>query len=164
MASDADMGARVFYEMSAKLKRAGRGDMRKAFHKDMREIAKPVLPAIRRQAAFRFARSGGLGVHMAKGKRYRIVAKTGITTAGVSIRANRSDPRLDTRGRVTHPVPDGHGGYLLNDKGKRLTVVQYVPNAVGFFRETIEDRADLMRADLIRRLERWFMDNMAGDL
>jgi hypothetical protein len=158
------MGARVFYEMSAKLKRAGAGDMRKKFHKDMREAAKPLLPAIRRQAATRFARSGGLGKHMSRGARYRAVAKTGITTAGVSIRANKSDPRSDTQGRIAHPIPDGRGGFLLNEKGNRIKVVQFVPDAVGYFRETIEDRADLIRADLIRKLERWFYDNMSGDL
>jgi hypothetical protein len=171
VADDADMGARVFYEMSAKLKRAGhsgRGGLRNQFHKDMREAAKPLLPAIRRQAAWRFARSGGLGVHMAKSKRYRTVAKTGLTTAGVSIRANKTDPRTDTRGRIAHPVPDGRGGFLRHTDGpragQRIMVAQFVPNAVGYFSETIEDRADLVRADLVRRLERWFMDTFAGDL
>lgn len=159
------MGARVFYEMSAKLKRAGRGDLRKQFHKDMREIAKPVLPAVRRQAAARFAKRGGLNRHMSKGSRYRIVAKTGITTAGVSIRANRTDPRVDRRGRISHPIP-GPDGQPIRDPetGRRIMAVQYFPEAVGFFRETIEDRADLMRADLIRKLERWVLDSLAGDL
>jgi hypothetical protein len=158
------MGARVFYEMSAKLKRAGRGDLRKQFHKDMREIAKPVLPAVRRQAATRFAKRGGLNRHMSKGSRYRIVAKTGLSTAGVSIRANKSDPRSDTRGRISHPIPGPDGQPLRNENGRRIMAVQYFPEAVGYFRETIEDRADLMRADLIRKLERWVSDTFAGDL
>jgi hypothetical protein len=169
MASSEDMGARVFYEMSAKLKRAGhgsgRGSLRSKFHSDMREAAKPLLPAVRRQAATRFGgKRGGLPTHMAKAKRYRVVAKTGITTAGVSIRANKTDPRADTQGRIAHPIPDGRGGFLRNDKGRRIMAVQRFPNAVGFFSETIEERAPLIRADLIRRLERWFDDNFAGDL
>jgi hypothetical protein len=163
VAGDAEMGAAVFYEVSRALKQAGRGDLRKAFHKDIREAAKPLLPAVRRQAASRFAKRGGLNRHMAKGTRYRAVAKTGLTTAGVSIRANRTDPRADTRGRIAHPVPDGRGGFLRNDKGHRIMAVQYFPEAVGFFRETIEDRADLVRADMIRKLERWISDNFAGD-
>jgi len=150
-----DMGARVFYEMSAKLKRAGAGDLRKQLHKDVRTLAKPLLPAVRRQAATRFERSGGLGRHMSRGARYRTVAKTGLSTAGVSIRANRTDPRTDTQGRIAHPIPDGRGGFLLNDKGKRIKAVQFVPNAVGYFSETIEERAPQIRRDLIDALERW---------
>jgi hypothetical protein len=160
MASGTDMGARVFYEMSAKLKREARGDLRKRFHKDMREAAKPLLPAVRRQAAARFARSGGLGVHMAKGKRYRTVAKTGLTTAGVSIRANKTDPRTDTRGRITHPIPDGRGDFLRypdghKRAGQKIKAVQFVPNAVGYFSETIEERAPQVRRELLDGLERW---------
>jgi hypothetical protein len=158
------MGAAVFYEVSAKLKRAGRGDLRKQFHKDMRETAKPLLPAVRRQAEARFPSRGGLNRHMARGSRYRTVAKTGAATAGISIRANKTDPRVDTRGRIAHPVPQRDGEPVRDAKGRRVMAVQHFPDAVGFFRDTIEERADLIRADLIRRLQRWFDDNFAGDL
>lgn len=164
MAGRSDMGAAVFYEMSAKLKRAGQTDLRKKFHADMREVAKPLLPAVRRQAASRFPEQGGLNRHMSRGARYRTVAKTGLSTAGVSIRANRTDPRADTRGRIAHPVPDGRGGFLRNPKGGRIMAVQFFPEAVGFFRDTIEDRATALRLELIRKLERWASDNFAGDL
>jgi len=153
----------AFYELSRRLKAAEKG-VRTQFHKEMRETAKPLLPAVRRQAEARFPKRGGLNKHMAKGTRYRTVAKTGIDTAGVSIRANRTDPRADTQGRIAHPIPDGRGGYKLNAKGKRLMIVQHVPEAVGFFRDTIEERADLIRADLIRRMERWAVDNLSGDI
>ena len=149
------MGARVFYEMSAKLKRAGKGDLRKRFHKDLRDAAKPILPAVRRQAAARFASRGGLNLHMARGARYRAVVKTGLATAGVSIRANRTDPRTDTQGRVAHPVP-GPGGQPLRDaKGRRIMAVQRFPEAVGYFRETIEERAPQTRRYLLDGLKRW---------
>jgi hypothetical protein len=165
--ADTDMGARVFYEMSAKLKRAGhgsgRGSLRSQFHKEMREVAKPLLPAVRRQAATRFASRGGLNRHMSKASRYRTVAKTGLTTAGVSIRANRTDPRADRQGRIAHPIPGPDGQPLRDEKGRRIMAVQRFPEAVGFFRETIEERADPLRAELIRRLERWFVDTFAGD-
>jgi hypothetical protein len=165
---DMDGGARAFYELSRRLKQEAKG-VRAQFHKDMREAAKPLLPAVRRQAATRFPSRGGMNRHMARGTRYRTVAKTGITTAGVSIRAGKTDPRLDTQGRVTHPIPDGKGDWLRypaghKRAGKKIRVVQFVPNAVGFFSETIEDRADLIRADLIRRLERWAIDNLSGDI
>jgi hypothetical protein len=149
------MGARTFYEMSAKLKRAGAGDLRKQLHKQVREAAKPLLPAIRRQASARFPSRGGLNRHMAKGSRYRTVAKTGATTAGVSIRANKTDPRADTQGRIAHPVPARNGEPMRNEKGHRVMAVQRFPEAVGFFRDTIEERAPTVRRDLIDTLERW---------
>jgi hypothetical protein len=158
VATAEDMGARVFYEMSAKLKRAGQGDLRKKFHKDIREAAKPLLPAIRRSASVRFPRGGGLNVHMSRGARYRTVAKTGVTTAGVSIRANRTDPRTDTRGRIAHPVPQRDGEPVRDENGHRVTAVQYFPEAVGYFRDPIESRAVAIRADLVQRLERWALE------
>ncbi len=153
----------AFYELSKRLKQAEKG-VRTQFHKEMRESAKPLLRPIRNQAEARFPKRGGLNRHMSRGARYRTVAKTGIDTAGVSIRANRTDPRADTQGRIAHPIPDGRGGYMLNAKGKRLMVVQFVPDAVGFFRDTIEERADIVRADLIRRMQRWAVDNLSGDI
>jgi hypothetical protein len=155
---DEDMGARVFYEMSAKLKRAGGGDLRKQFHKEMREQAKPLLPAVRRQAAARFPTRGGLNRVMSRGNRYRIVAKTGAATAGVSIRANRTDPRTDSQGRVAHPVPQRNGEPVRDANGRRVMVVQRFPNAVGFFSETIEERAPMVKRGLLDALERWATD------
>lgn len=149
------MGAKVFYEMAAKLKREGEGDLRKRFLADLKKSAKPLLPAVRRQAESRFPGRGGLNRHMSRGARYRTVAKTGLTTAGVSIRANKTDPRVDRQGRIAHPVPGPDGAPLLNEKGKRIMVVQHFPAAVGFFRETIEERAPLIRRELLDGLERW---------
>ena len=158
MADAEDMGARVLYEISARLKRAGRGDLRKRFHKDMKDAAKPLLPAVRRSASTRFPRRGGLNTHMARGARYRAVVKTGVTTAGVSIRANRTDPRVDARGRVSHPVPQRGGEAVRDDKGRRVMAVQYFPEAVGFFRDPIEAGAVGVRRALIDGLGKWASD------
>lgn len=161
--ADADMGARAFYELSQRLKTAEKG-ARARFHKDIREAAKPLLPAIRRQAEARFPGRGGLNRHMSRGTRYRTVAKTGIDTAGVSIRANRTDPRADRRGRIAHPIPGPDGQPLRDDKGRRIMAVQHFPNAVGFFSETIEERAGLVRDDMVRRLERWAIEQLSGTI
>jgi hypothetical protein len=177
MANDGDMGAAVFYEMSAALKRKA-PDLRKQLHKQVRESAKPLLPKVRGSALARFPKRGGLNRHMAKGTRYRTVAKTGIETAGVSIRANRTDPRTDSQGRIAHPVPmvGGHkvsstnvktrkttttlegGEAARNDKGKKVFAVQYFPEAVGYFRDPIEAGAVQVRRDLLDTLERWADD------
>jgi hypothetical protein len=158
-----DQAARAFYELSKRLKSAEKG-RRAAFHKAIREAAKPLLPAVRRQAETRFPSRGGLNRHMARGARYRTVAKTGIETAGVSIRANRTDPRADTQGRIAHPIPDGKGDYLRDDKGRRIMVVQHFPEAVGFFRDTIEGRAEAVRDDMVQRITRWAIENLSGEV
>lgn len=168
--TDLDGGARAFYEVSKRLKTAGDGKtLRKQFHADIRAAAKPLLPAVRRQAEARFPARGGLNRVMARGARYRAVTKTGAATAGVSIRANRTDPRTDTRGRVYHPIPDGRGDWIRYPEGhkragQRIMAVQYFPDAVGFFSTTIEERAELVRDDLVQRLERWVLENLAANI
>lgn len=154
----ADDPGDVLYELARQLKVAGDKELRKRFLKEIREAAKPLLPAVRRSAESRFAKRGGLNKHMARGVRYRTVAKTGVASAGVSIRANRTDPRVDRRGRISHPIPGPDGQPLRNEKGKRIMAVQYFPEAVGFFRDPIEGRAEAVRADLVRSLERWALD------
>jgi hypothetical protein len=151
--------ADVLLAVSRRLKATSK-DLRKQYLKDLRTAVKPVLPAVRRSAESRFPTGGGLNRHMARGTRYRAVVKTGATTAGVSIRANRTDPRVDRRGRVSHPIPGPDGQPLRDDKGRRIMAVQYFPEAVGFFRDPIEARAELIRDDLAQRLERWALEHL----
>lgn len=161
VAESTDQAARAFYEVSKHLKSAEKG-VRSQFHKAIREAAKPLLPAVRKEAAARFPKRGGLNRHMAKGSRYRVTQKTGQATAGVSIRANRTDPRVDEQGRIAHPVPQ-HGGEPVRDaKGRRVMVVQHFPQAVGFFSQTIEGHAGDIRADMIHRLEKWTSEYFGG--
>jgi hypothetical protein len=174
----------AFYELSKRLKKAEKG-VRAQFHADMKKVAAPLIPAIRDQATARFPTRGGLNKHMARGARYRTVAKTGLETAGVTILAQKTDPRVDTQGRIVHPIPvrgtsytisktsvktkktttkRAGGEFVLNKEGKRMVQIQFFPEAIGFFSNTIEERADLIRADLIRRMERWAIDNLSGDI
>lgn len=165
---------RALLEMSKAMKASG-GSLRKEFHKSVREAAKPLLPKVRQSAATRFPNRGGLATHMAKGTRYRTVVRTGAKTAGVSIRANKTDPRTDTQGRITHPIPrrgsyrvtSTHvktrktttkmqgGEWQLDEKGRRRVAVQYIPAAVGYFSEPIMDSADEIRAELVKSLRVW---------
>lgn len=179
-----DWGASALYEISKQLKQSDK-NMRKVFHKSIRESGKQLLRPIRGSAESRFPSRGGLNTHMARSSRYRTVVRTGADTAGVSIRANRTDPRADTQGRIAHPVPQvggtrvaAHtvtstslktrktrtrkvaaaqvGGEFVRDaKGRKVMVVQRFPEAVGFFRDPIEARAELVRRDLLDALERW---------
>jgi hypothetical protein len=150
----------VLLAVARQLKSAGEKELRKEFLKGLRDLAKPILPAVRRSAEARFPTKGGLNRHMARGTRYRTVVKTGATTAGVSIRANKTDPRVDTRGRVSHPIPGPDGQPLRDEKGRRIMAVQYFPEAVGFFRDPIEAQAVAVRDALVQQLERWALEHM----
>jgi hypothetical protein len=161
VADSTDDAARAFYEVSKRLKTAEKG-VRAEFHKAIREAAKPLLPAVRAEAAARFPKRGGLNRHMAKGSRYRVAQKTGQATAGVSIRANRTDPRVDEQGRIAHPIPARNGAPVLDAKGRRVMVVQYFPQVVGFFSQTIEGHADSIRDDMIDRLQKWTAGYFSG--
>ena len=151
------MGAKVFYEMSAKLKRMGDDGkaLRKQLHKEVRVAAKPLVPKVAASARSRFPSRGGLDKHMGRRSRYRPVVKTGAATAGVSIRANKTDPRTDSQGRIAHPVPQRGGEAMRDAKGRRVMVVQRFPEAVGYFREPLEGAAPGVRAHLVLTLQRW---------
>jgi hypothetical protein len=157
-----DMGAQAMYRMSKALKDAGKtgkGSLRNQFHADVREAAKPLLPKVRRSAGNAFPLTGGLSAHMAKGTRYRTVVKTGAATAGVSIRANKTDPRADTEGRIAHPVPQRDGRPVLDPlTGRRVSVVQYFPDAIGWFSDPLMMSAGEVREELLRRLRSWATD------
>jgi len=157
----ADDPADVLYALARHLKASGQGDLRKQFLKELRTAAKPLLPKIRNSARSRFPATGGLNVHMAKGSRYRTVAKTGAQTAGVSIRANRTDPRTDRRGRIVHPIPMQNGEVMRDEKGRRMMArPQYFPDAVGYFRDPIEAGAIGIRDELVSKLERYALEHM----
>jgi hypothetical protein len=177
-----DDAARAFYELSKRLKQTDK-KLRTQFHAAMREAAKPVIPQVQERAREVFPQRGGAAKFLARKSRYRAVARTGATTAGVSIRAERTDPRMDTQGRMTHPVPVRGTGYtvsktsvktkrttskkvgtefVLNAKGKKLRVVQFVPQAKGFFSKTIEGQAGAIRNDLTDRMVAWADRNLSG--
>lgn len=173
---------RALLELSKGLKQAGRGELRKQFHKQLRESAKPLLPAVRASARDRFPSRGGLNRHMARGSRYRTVVYTGGATGTVSIRANRTDPRTDSEGRIVHPIPraGSHrvqstnvrtrkvttkmegGEWQRDERGRRRVAVQIFPRAVGYFRQPIEAGAPAIRDDIVRTLKEWSRRKFEG--
>lgn len=155
-----DDAARAFYAMSKHLKQLGEGDLRKQFHKEMKESARVIVPAVVAAAGQVFPARNGLAKSMARRTRYKVVAKTGASTAGVSIRANRTDPRVDTEGRVAHPIFGRKG--KPKREGGRNTAVTTVPGAVGFFSRTIEQEAPRVREELAGNLERWAFNALNG--
>ena len=95
-------GADQFLRLSKALKAAGRTEMRKALNKGMRTAAKPLIPVARAAFIAELPHRGSAGEFIA-GKRMRAATHTG-RDPGVSIVVAKQDPRLDTEGRLAHPV------------------------------------------------------------
>lgn len=129
-------GADDFLALSKRLKAAGNKGMRNELNKQIRKAAKPAVKAVRQAAIAGLPAAGGLGSFVAK-KRASVVTRTG-SDPGVKVRINKQDPRLDTQGRLVHPV-----------FGRRPSVVQQVRPGVmseGFQRAAPEIRKDVLEA------------------
>jgi len=145
--TSSDQGARAFYELSKRLKEVGgtgKGSLRNEMQKAVKQAAKPLPKAVKAAAARDLPQRGGLAKHVAK-RTPSVVTRTGIQTAGVRIQDKKSDPRMSTQGRVPHPV-FGRRGKPKN--GGKNFVVQDVPEARGYFDETIRDRAPQVADDI----------------
>lgn len=95
-------GADDFLKLSKALKHAGRTGMRKELNKRIKTAAKPAIKAVRDAALSDFPQRGGAGVFFAK-KRASVVTATG-KDPGVKVRFAKADQRLDSQGRLSHPV------------------------------------------------------------
>lgn len=95
-------GAEQFLKLSKALKGAGRTELRKELNKRIKKAAKPAGDAVKDAARSGFPQRGGAGAFFAK-KRATVVTATG-KDPGVKIRFAKGDKRLDTEGRLSHPV------------------------------------------------------------
>lgn len=131
-------GADDFLKLSKALKRAGRGDLRKELNKAMKVAAKPLVNVARDAFRSGLPSGGGLNAFMAK-KPITVVTRTG-KDPGVSVKVAKADPRLDSAGRLTHPV-----------FGRRPNVVQQVQP--GIFSTAMQAETPEIRGDLEQALE-----------
>lgn len=137
-------GADQFLKLSKALKAAGRTEMRKQLNKGMRTAAKPLIPIARAAFIAGLPHGGGAGEFVAA-KRMRAATHTG-RDPGVSIVVAKEDPRLDSEGRLVHPV--------FNRKradGKRVTVVQQVTPHI--FSDAMSKEAPQIRGALEAAIE-----------
>jgi hypothetical protein len=148
--SGSAQGSEDLLKLSKKLKAAGQKELRKEFHKAMRDAAKPVIPKIRKAARDDLPSAGGLNQRIAR-KPLRSQVRTGAKTAGVRIAGSKVDPRIN-QGRVWHPI-FGRKGKPKN--GGRNSVVQRIPSADGYFDDTIREEASEIRAALRSALDDW---------
>lgn len=132
-------GADDFLALSKRLKAAGQTELRKELHKAMSAAAKPLIPKVREAARNNLPKGGGLNERIAK-KPLRAQTRTGATTAGVRVVGSKVDPRIN-EGRVAHPV-----------FGRKPFVVQHVPEATGYFSETLAQSGSEVRVELLKVL------------
>ena len=134
-------GANDFLALSKKLKAAGETGLRRELNKGLQRAAKPLIPKVREAARRELPKAGGLNERIAK-KPYRVQVRTGAKTAGVRVVGTKVDPRINAAGRVAHPV-----------FGRpKSTVVQIVPEAKGYFTDTITESGPDIRAAVIGAL------------
>lgn len=142
-------GADDFLKLSKKLKEAGEKGLRNELHKGMRNAAKPLARKVKDSAEEKIGpHRGGIGEHYAK-KPVRPQVRTGAKTAGVRLVMPKTDPRVDSVGRVYHPV-----------FGRKPGVVQVMPAVKGFFSESTREHAPEVVDDL-RRVLRDFTERIA---
>jgi hypothetical protein len=137
----AGRGARDFLAVSKALKAAGEGDLRKEFHKAVRDAAKPLLPKVRESARSSAPKHGGLNERLAK-KPYRVQTRTGNQTAGVRIVGTKVDPRINSLGRIQHPV-----------FGSKKRVVQYDPKVKGYFDQPLQDSGPAVSREVVAAMD-----------
>jgi hypothetical protein len=132
-------GSEQLLRVSRALKDAGETGLRKQFHKTIGAAAKSAIPAIRQSARDKAPRKGGLNERLAKNP-YRTQVRTGVTTAGVRIVGTKVDPRINSQGRIQHPV-FGRG-----------TVVQFDPKLKGYFDEPLEKLGPQVQKDVVNAM------------
>lgn len=123
----ASNAAQEFLRVSRILKNAGEADLRKQFHKTVRDAAKPLIPKVRESARAKGPKKNRLNERLAKNP-YRVQTRTGVSTAGVRIVGTKVDPRINAQGRIAHPVFGRPGS----------TVVQFDPQLKGYFDEPLQ--------------------------
>lgn len=132
-------GTDDFYRLSKALKAAGETELRKELHKAVRDAAKPLVPKVKNAAREALPKRGGLNERIAR-KPIRAQTRTGAKTAGARIVGTKVDPRIN-EGRVYHPV-----------FGRKPGVVQQVPEARGYFDETLEREGPAVRQAILQTL------------
>lgn len=95
-------GGDDFLRLSKALKAAGRTEMRKELNKRIKQAAKPAIKSVKDAARAGLPQSGGAGAFFAR-KSATVVVRTGADP-GVRVRFAKADQRLDTEGRLSHPV------------------------------------------------------------
>ena len=133
-------GVEDFLAVSRRLRDSGELGLRKELNRRIRVAAKPAVAAVRASARAGLPQSGGLNEFIAR-KRASVQTRTGASP-GVRIKIEKQDERLDTEGRVVHPI-------FFRPPLVRRIVVQFVQPGVmstGFQSAAPEIRGEVVAA------------------
>jgi hypothetical protein len=131
-------GADALGRLARRLKEDGNKELRKKLMAGIQRATRPLREEIKVAARRQLPRSGGLNEFVASGK-FSTKTRSGGRKVGVRITGVKSghDIRAIDRGRLRHPVWGN----------RRRWVNQRV--RPGFFTKTIEDRAHIVRDELV---------------
>lgn len=130
-------GAEQFFALSKRLKAAGELGLRRELNTGLRKAGKPMVEVARTGLAAGLPKRGGVNTFIST-KKMSVVTRTGAKTYGIGIKVNKQDERLDTEGRLAHPVFNRR-----NADGKRVYVVQRI--RPGIFSGAMQDAAPVVR-------------------
>jgi hypothetical protein len=130
------VGADALADVAKALRQAGDKDLRRELYSGLRRSAKPLIAAARDNARDTLPKHGQLNERVARSK-FKVQTRGAGRNPGVRITASGVDTRLDTQGRLRHPV-----------YGNRNTwVIQKVP--AHWFTGPMERGAPRVRRELI---------------
>lgn len=97
------VGAEELAAVAKALRQAGDKELRKELYRGLRRAAKPLIAEARQHARDTLPKSGGLNERVARSK-FKVAVRGAGRNPGVRITATGLDKRLDTEGRIRHPV------------------------------------------------------------
>jgi HEAT repeat protein len=97
------VGAEDLAAVAKALRQAGDKDLRKELYRGLRRAVKPLIADARQHARDTLPKAGGLNERVARSK-FRVTVRGAGRNPGVRITATGLDRRLDTDGRIRHPV------------------------------------------------------------
>lgn len=95
-------GAEQLGDVARELRRVADKDLRKQMNRGLRQAAKPLIADTRKYAREHLPKHGGLNERVARSK-FRTKIRTGANPS-IRITATGLDARLNSQGRVRHPV------------------------------------------------------------
>lgn len=96
-------GAEKLAAVARQLRQTGNKELRKEMYRGLRQAAKPLIADARQHARDTLPKRGGLNERVAR-SRFRVSVRAAGRDPSVRITATGLDKRLDTQGRLRHPV------------------------------------------------------------
>ena len=135
-------GSSQLAALGVRLKVAGDSTLRVGLLRGLKAAAEPLKAKVKAAATEKLPHRGGLNAQVA-GQKITTQVRTGAKTAGVRLKTTAPDTAETDQGYVRHPVYGNR---------KRWTR-QAIPNAAGWWSETLKDAAPEVTAELVGVME-----------